>query len=76
MHHATSAALSVGLPVPPYHWPWLARTSLLARMRAAGIPKLQAVADWAPVEVQEAMLPDRSGWLLLWMNRIANGSLK
>lgn len=58
-----------------YHWHWLVRTRLLVEMRNAGIDCLCVSADLDSNQVVQAMLPDQSHWLQLWM-KSTNNSLK
>lgn len=58
-----------------YHWDWLVRTRLVVEMRNAGIKRLSVDVDWDSDQVVQAMLPDQSDWLQMWMTK-TNNSLK
>ena len=64
------------IPTPDYHWPWLIRTYLIVEMRHQGIKRLEVKRDWCQDELTEALQPDRSKWISLWMSSLAGGSLK
>ncbi len=59
-----------------YHWPWLVRVYLIAEMRHAGVHALQVTQDWKEKKLRQALKPDQSEWLPLWLSRLARGSLK
>ena len=49
---------------------------MIVEMRHKGIKELRVTIDWSHEEVAEAMLPDQSEWLGLWVRKVAEDSLK
>ena len=45
-------------------------------MRHHGVKALKIVREWGAQELQAAVGPDRNGWLVVWMSRLAGDSLK
>ena len=49
---------------------------MIVEVRHKGIKELRVTIDWSHEEVAEAMLPDQSEWLGLWVRKVAEDSLK
>ena len=74
--NANAMADTMRIKRPEYRGPWLVRTYLFAEMRHHGVKKMSVVEDWTFTQLQEAIQPDQSKWLTMWMVHLAEDSLK